>query len=98
MNHVVGRIGNRPRAPLLGVLVIAWLCTGATTLPDRGTPTDQEACTPDVFRLCSEMIPDEPQILTCLQRKREQLSPACGKVLAPTPDRRRGRRSRQAPA
>lgn len=98
MTQAFGRTGDRPTAPILGVLAIAWICLGATTLQERGTQADQDACTPDVFRLCSAFIPDEPQILTCLQSKRTELSPACGKVVAPTPDRQRRRRIRQDPS
>ena len=46
-----------------------------------GTPDEQQACTPDVFSLCSSFIPDEGPILACLRSKRTQLSPACAKVL-----------------
>lgn len=97
MTQAFGRTPDRRGARFLGVLALAWLCTGATTLPDRGTQADQDACTPDVFKLCSDFIPDEPQILACLKSKRDQLSPACGKVMAPTPDRPHRRRSRQDP-
>lgn len=92
MTQVFGRTRDRHRAPLFVVVAVAWACTGATTLQDRGTQQDQEACTPDVFRLCSAMIPDEPQILTCLQSKVDQLSPECGKVIAPATDRKHRRR------
>lgn len=91
MQHAFGRNTGRRDLRLLGVLVLAYLCTGATALQERGTQADQDACTPDVFRLCSDLIPDEPQILACLQNKREQLSPACGKVIGP-PERPRRRR------
>lgn len=92
MTNVFGRSGDRHRAPVFTVLAVAWFCTGATTLQDRGSTQDQEACTPDVFRLCSAMIPDEPQILACLQSKVDQLSPDCGKVIAPAPDRKHRRK------
>ncbi len=98
MKQAAGPSRNRHRVRLIGVLAIAWLCTGATTLPERGSPEEQEACTPDVFRLCSDKIPDEPQILACLQSKQEQLSPACGKVFAPAPDPKHRKRKRQAPS
>lgn len=55
----------------------------AQSLQDRGTEADQEACTPDVFRLCQDFIPDEGQIVACLRQKRDQLSPACGPVIFP---------------
>lgn len=50
---------------------------------DRGSEKDQEACTPDVFRLCQEFIPNEGPIVACLQAKRAQLSTACAPVIFP---------------
>jgi hypothetical protein len=37
----------------------------------------QSACTPDVFRLCSQFIPNRGPIVACLTRSRAALSPAC---------------------
>jgi len=34
---------------------------------DYGTPEQQEACKPDVFRLCSSYIPDAERIAACLR-------------------------------
>lgn len=51
----------------------------------RGSAEDQAACTPDVYRLCSDEIPDEDDIVACLVRKKTQLSPAC-KVVFSRPD------------
>jgi len=48
---------------------------------------EQEACTSDAFRLCSELIPDIPRITACLQAKRDQLSPRCAKMFVPNRDR-----------
>ncbi len=47
----------------------------------RGTQAQQEACQPDVFRLCQAEIPDVPRIVACLQRERRQLSVACRTAL-----------------
>jgi hypothetical protein len=41
---------------------------------------EQEACTGDAFRLCSEFIPDIPRITACMEAKRDQLSPRCAKM------------------
>jgi hypothetical protein len=49
---------------------------------DRGSPEDQLACTPDVYRLCSSYVPDEDAIVACLRRNLRALSPACHKVMA----------------
>jgi hypothetical protein len=46
----------------------------------RGTPEMQQACTPDVMRLCQAEIPDVERITVCMKRNRLNLSPACGAV------------------
>lgn len=48
----------------------------------RGSPEDQLACTPDVYRLCSSYVPDEDAIVACLRRNIQALSPACHQVMA----------------
>jgi hypothetical protein len=48
----------------------------------RGTPEQQAACTPDVFKLCSPEIPDVPRITTCLRTNFKKLSPDCAAVFA----------------
>jgi hypothetical protein len=46
----------------------------------RGTLQQQMACTPDVWRLCFDQIPDVPRITACLQQNTPQLSGACRSV------------------
>lgn len=46
----------------------------------RGTLEQQLACTPDVFRLCGEQIPDANRIVACLRQNTPQLSEACRAV------------------
>src|SRR5260370_16444929 len=46
----------------------------------RGTFEQQLACTPDVFRLCGEQIPDANRIVACLRQNTPQLSGACRSV------------------
>jgi len=46
----------------------------------RGTMQQQMACTPDVWRLCSDQIPDVSQIVTCLRQNTPQLSNNCRAV------------------
>ncbi len=41
---------------------------------------EQQACAPDVMRLCAHMLPDAHGVLSCMQSKRSQVSPACTKV------------------
>jgi len=57
----------------------------------RGTLEQQFACTPDVFRLCGEQIPDANRIVACLRQNTPQLSGACRSVFesnasVPPPD------------
>jgi len=85
------------------LLVVLALIPATTLAQDRGTQAEQEACTPDVFRLCSDFIPDEGPILACLQAKHAQLSAVCEPVIFPHPAKvttapRRHRRRHQAPA
>jgi hypothetical protein len=74
------------RAASLVAIAFALLLAGvpatAEDLQDRGTKEEQQACTPDVFRLCSAFIPDEKRILACLKQKKDKLSPACRRVLS----------------
>jgi hypothetical protein len=46
----------------------------------RGTWEQQMACTPDVWRLCGDQIPDVNRIVACLQRNTPNLSSACRAV------------------
>jgi hypothetical protein len=46
----------------------------------RGTLEQQLACTPDVFRLCGEQIPDTNRIVACLRQNTPQLSGPCRAV------------------
>ena len=48
------------------------------------SPEEEQACTPDAFRLCSSEIPDEVRITACMERQKASLSPAC-KVFFQTP-------------
>jgi hypothetical protein len=46
----------------------------------RGTWEQQMACTPDVWRLCGEHIPDASRIVACLRQNTPQLSSQCRAV------------------
>ena len=46
----------------------------------RGTLEQRLACTPDVFRLCGEQIPDANRIVACLRQNTPQLSGPCRAV------------------
>jgi hypothetical protein len=46
----------------------------------RGTWEQQMACTPDVWRLCGDQIPDVNRIVACLRQNTPQLSTGCRAV------------------
>jgi hypothetical protein len=46
----------------------------------RGTKSEQEACTPDVYKFCEAAIPDEKRIVACLKANVWKLSAACRRV------------------
>ncbi len=49
----------------------------------QGTPEQQQACTPDVMRLCNAFVPDIPKITVCMRRNWASVSPACRTALHP---------------
>jgi hypothetical protein len=49
----------------------------------QGTPEQQQACTPDVMRLCSAFVPDIPKITVCMRHNWKSVSPACRTALHP---------------
>ena len=53
----------------------------AEVASQQGSDSDRSACTPDVFRLCGEFIPDVDGILGCLKLNRPRLSSACRAVI-----------------
>lgn len=54
--------------------------SGAWAQEYRGTMEQQMACTPDVWRLCSDQIPDTNRIVACLRQNTPQLSNGCRAV------------------
>jgi hypothetical protein len=46
----------------------------------RGSMEQQMACTPDVWRLCGDQIPDVNRIVACLRRNTPLLSDGCRAV------------------
>ena len=64
---------------LAGLLIVA---AANSASAQSHSQEDAEACTPDVFKLCSEFIPNEQNIVACLTKKKRQLSPACYQVFS----------------
>jgi hypothetical protein len=61
-------------------LAIGGLGAAASAEEYRGTWEQQMACTPDVWRLCGDQIPDVNRIVACLQRNTPNLSGGCRAV------------------
>jgi hypothetical protein len=74
---------------LAGFAFVAISLGGASAcFAHSGTKDEQEACTPDVFRLCSAQIPSEERIVACLNKNMSRLSPACKAVMGGSPSKK----------
>jgi len=63
--------------------MIVFICLWTTALRAQDDSAEaRRACTPDVFKLCSQFIPDADQITACLKQQRQNLSAGCKKVMA----------------
>src|SRR3954453_4361019 len=68
----------------LGAALVAALSSiGLTPAAAQGTAEQQEACKPDVFRLCGNFIPNVEPIIACLKANEPNLSPPCHEVMFP---------------
>ncbi len=83
-------------ALLAAAAVLAQISVAAAQ--DAVRQSDEDACRPDVFRLCMSQIPDEGAIVGCLNAKLDSLSPACHAVMAPTSSITKPRKSHRARA
>lgn len=64
----------------VAVTVALCLSVVAAYAQQGGTKEERDACTPDVYKLCSSEIPDEKRIIACLKKNKSKLSPSCYKV------------------
>ena len=71
-----------PCTATLATALFASMIGSKASAAEPGTPEQRRACTPDVFRRCSEFIPDPDRITVCLRRNLRDLSPECRIVLA----------------
>ena len=62
-----------------------WVGHTPAAANSMGTPEERAACQPEVFRLCSEFIPDVPKITACLKREVRNLAPPCRAVMTGKP-------------
>lgn len=65
---------------MAAALVISTVGTEAFA---QGSVQQQNACEPDVFRLCGSYIPDVHAIVACLRGNQTGLSEACHEVMFP---------------
>jgi hypothetical protein len=72
----------------LGLVLALFMVTTASVAQQggsQGTPQEQAACSPDVFKFCKPLLnsnaPSTFSILACLKGNREQISKACRAVL-----------------
>jgi hypothetical protein len=64
-----------------GLLLAVVVATSGVAAAQAHSRADEEACTPDVYRLCNEYVPNRTRIVSCLRSKRSQLSPQCRAVM-----------------
>ena len=69
--------------------------TPASSQEYRGTWEQQMACTPDVWRLCGDQIPDVGRIVACLRQNTPQLSSGCRAVFESQADAQPAPRGQQ---
>ena len=94
----------RTQRIVLGLAVLiggTGLIVPASSQESRGTWEQQMACTPDVWRLCGDAVPDVSRIVACLRQNTPQLSSNCRAVFETSAEQQqayRGQRgSQQAP-
>jgi hypothetical protein len=81
------RTKNRNFIALAAAAVLTVATCSTAVAEDRGTPEEREACTPDVLRLCLSSTYSVKAIMACMVQKKDQLSPACRKVIVGAIDR-----------
>ena len=83
---------NRTTSKIISAaLIVFTLGVGEALAP---TTAQQEACRPDVFRLCGSDIPDVGRIVACLRGNESRLSAACHQVMFAEPTVSEGYASR----
>jgi hypothetical protein len=75
---------NWTSSKIVGAALIVFTLGGGAALA-QGTMTQEDACRPDVFRLCGSYIPHVGQIVACLRGNEARLSEACHQVMFAEP-------------
>ena len=84
---------NRTTSKITSVALIV-LTLGVGEALAQATTAQQEACQPDVFRLCGSDIPDVGRIVACLRGNESRLNGACHQVMFAEPTVSEGYASR----
>ena len=63
----------------LGLTLLGSVAAAAQTR-EQFRDQAQAVCMEDVMNLCSEFVPDEDQIMGCMQTRRVELSPPCRQI------------------
>lgn len=64
----------------LGVVLTTVYAASLLPAAAQGTPEQQQLCSGDAFRLCSDAIPDVDRVTACMIARRAELSPGCKSV------------------
>ena len=75
---------NRTTSKIISAALIVFTLGGGAALV-QGTMAQQDACRPNVFRLCGGDIPDVGRIIACLRGNVSRLSAACHQVMFAEP-------------
>jgi hypothetical protein len=75
---------NRTTSKIIGAALIVFTLGGGGPVAQVAVAR-QDACRPDVFRLCGSDIPDVGRIVACLRGNESRLSAACHRVMFAEP-------------
>jgi hypothetical protein len=75
---------NQTSSKIIAAALSVFTLGGGAALA-QGTMAQQDACRPDVFRLCGSYIPDVGRIVACLRSNEARLSEACHQVMFAEP-------------
>ena len=67
---------------VIGAIAALALVTVPVAAFGQGTEEQQQACTPDAVKLCSDTIPDIPKTTACMKAHFSQLAPRCQAAFA----------------
>jgi hypothetical protein len=66
---------------LLTAVVLSFGAASFASPANAATRAEAEAaCTPDALKFCSQQIPDEKKVRSCLIKNRKQLTTACAEI------------------